>query len=414
MTGIVARPTTRARTPTRKKKRRKVQDRSLFEYPKHSGVWWVRLVVNGKRRKWRAGPKEAARDLRDKVRGEIAEGRFFPERLKKKRPVPLLKDWIADYLARTASTRRDTTGATRYAYQWTHASETIGKTMTEVTTMMLERYRERRLTEGGGTPRRRYGKVSATTVNKELSFLRAVFNDYLAAQEEADRTATLPANPVRKRLFLDEPAHRARYLTDDEQERLQKALPPAELPKVLMALCTGLDRGAQFTLRWDQVDLDARVIQTGRYKGGHRGGRGAILVASPINDELLAVLRTLPSRLKSEWVFPNPAGTGPLAADSWVRHVFRPALRTAGIRDFRWKDLRHTYATRLNARNGVGMKTIATLLGHTTTRMTERYTHATELLAAVQGVGRARNLEVVAPNLAPDRDPKSQRTGSGG
>jgi integrase len=154
-------------------------------------------------------------------------------------------------------------------------------------------------------------------------------------------------------------------------------------------------------LRWNQVDLDARIIQTGRFKGGHRGERGAILVTSPINDELLAVLRTLPSRLKSEWVFPNAAGTGPLAADSWVRHVFRPALRAAGIRDFRWKDLRHTYATRLNARNGVGMKTIATLLGHTTTRITERYTHATDLLTAVQGIGGAQTDQVVVPKLVP-------------
>ena len=303
----------RARTRLKKKPHRTVQDHWLWEHPKGSGVWWVRLTVHGKRRKWRVGPKAAARDFRDRVRGEIAEGRFFPERLKKKRPVPLLADWIEDYLARTASTRRDTRGTARYAYVWTHAPETCGKTMAEVTTVMLERYRERRRHAGGGTPRRRSPKVGATTVNKELSFLRAVFNDYLAAQEEADPTATLPANPVRNRLFLEEPAHRTRYLAEDEQERLQAALSPDEWTKVLVALCTGLDRGPQFTLRWDQVDLDARSIQTGRFKGGHRGGRGAILVTSPINDELLAVLRTLPSRLKSEWVFPNAAGTGPLA-----------------------------------------------------------------------------------------------------
>jgi integrase len=389
---------------------RKVKDRSLYEHPPGSGVWWVRLMVQGKRRKWRVGPKEAARHFRDKVFGEIAEGRFFPERMKRKRAVPLLADWIADYLPRTASTRRDTAGATRYAYLWTPAPETAGKTMAEVTTTALETYRERRRAEGGGTGRRRSGKVGATTVNKELSFLRAVFNDYLRAQEEADPTASLPANPVRKRLFLAEPTHRVRYLLDDEQDALQAALSPAEWTKVLVALCTGLDRGPQFTLRWDAVDLHARMIQTPRHKGGNRGGRGAILVTTPINDELLVGLRDLPSRLTSPWVFPNAAGTGPLAADTWVRHVFKPALRVAGIRDFRWKDLRHTYATRLNARNGVGMKTIATLLGHTTTRMTERYTHVTDLLGAVQGVGRAQNAKVVAPNLAPSAVPRPKRT----
>jgi len=115
--------------------------------------------------------------------------------------------------------------------------------------------------------------------------------------------------------------------------------------------------------------------------------------------------------LTSPWVFPNAAGTGRLAADSWVRHVFKPALRAAGIRNFRWKDLRHTYATRLNARNGVGMKTIATLLGHTTTRMTERYTHASgDLLSAVRGIGRVHNGENLAPIFAPGEAPRAKRT----
>ena len=54
-----------------------------------------------------------------------------------------------------------------------------------------------------------------------------------------------------------------------------------------------------------------------------------------------AVLRTLPSRLASEWVFPNAAGTGPLDGRAFDRLVFRPALKRAGIRDLRWKDLRH-------------------------------------------------------------------------
>jgi len=387
----------------------RAKDRDLYEYPPGSGTWWVRVSVNGTRRKWRVGPKAAARDFRDKVRGELAEGRFFPERHRRKRAVPLLADWITNYLARTASTRRDTVGATRYAYVWTHAPETAGKTMAEVTTTALETYRERRRATGGGTSRRCCGTVSATTVNKELSFLRAVFNDYLAAQEE-DPTAAVLANPIRKRLFLDEPVHRTRYLSDAEQTELEATLGPVEWTKVLVALCTGLDRGPQFTLRWDAVDLHARMIQTARHKGGNRGGRGPILVTSPINDELLAALRALPSRLTSPWVFPNAAGTGPLAADTWVRRVFKPALRAAGIRNFRWKDLRHTYATRLNARNGVGMKTIATLLGHTTTRMTERYTHASaDLLSAVRGIGGVQTAEVVAPKLAPNARPRTKR-----
>src|SRR5262249_40579674 len=98
--------------------RRRAKDRDLYEYPTGSGIWWVRVSVNGARRKWRVGPREAARAFREKVRGEIAEGRFFPDRHRRKRAVPLLADWITSSLARTASTRRDAVGAARYAYLW--------------------------------------------------------------------------------------------------------------------------------------------------------------------------------------------------------------------------------------------------------------------------------------------------------
>src|SRR5262245_49371845 len=140
---------------------------------------------------------------------------------------------------------------------------------------------------------------------------------------------------------------------------------------------------------------------------GRRCSSHSVPASTEVRSSAFAGIRCA-STLASSRRGGTRADTRPLAADTWVRQVFRSALRAAGIRDFRWKDQRHTYATRLNARNGVGMKTIATLLGHTTTRMTERYTHATELLAAVQGVGRARNVEVVAPELAP----KSHRTES--
>jgi integrase len=56
--------------------------------------------------------------------------------------------------------------------------------------------------------------------------------------------------------------------------------------------------------------------------------------------------------------------------------VFRPALRRAKIRDFRFKDLRHTFATRLRMQGRADISSIATLLGHTSTRMSERYAHA--------------------------------------
>ncbi len=61
----------------------------------------------------------------------------------------------------------------------------------------------------------------------------------------------------------------------------------------------------------------------------------------------------------------------PVAADrlssSW-------AVTDAGLEDFRFHDLRHTFAPRLNAA-GADPYTIRDLLGHSSTTMTENYTH---------------------------------------
>jgi len=220
---------------------------------------------------------------------------------------------------------------------------------------------------------------------KELSFARAVFNDFIEALE--DRRQPPIANPVRSRVFLSEAAPRTRYLSDDEEEKLRQEMPASEWPKVLVALLTGLDRGVQLSLRWTQIDMQARTIAAERHKGRRSG---AVPVTVAINDELLAVLRALPSRLTSEWVFPNEKGTAPVNGEAFDRLVFRPALKRAGIKGFRWKDLRHTFATRLRMDGGADLKSIAELLGHTSTRMTERYAHATpgHLHALVQRISR--------------------------
>ncbi|MCL6566384.1 MAG: tyrosine-type recombinase/integrase [Acidobacteriia bacterium] len=62
------------------------------------------------------------------------------------------------------------------------------------------------------------------------------------------------------------------------------------------------------------------------------------------------------------------------------------AVREAGIEDFRWHDLRHTFATRLREK-GVPLEDIADLLGHKGLAMTRRYAH-TNLERLHQAVGR--------------------------
>jgi integrase len=56
------------------------------------------------------------------------------------------------------------------------------------------------------------------------------------------------------------------------------------------------------------------------------------------------------------------------------RYWFEKAVKAAGIRDFHWHDLRHTFASRL-AMAGVGLRAIQDALGHKSIAMTVRYSH---------------------------------------
>jgi site-specific recombinase XerD len=135
----------------------------------------------------------------------------------------------------------------------------------------------------------------------------------------------------------------------------------------------------------------------------------------PMNDALRATVRALPSRLTSPWVFPSDTGETPLDPKNFVNRVFSPALERAGIRDFRWHDLRHTFASRLVMR-GVDIRTVQELMGHKTLAMTQRYSHlspAHELDAVQRLTGADVGHATGTTTGTEDDEPKAAMGGGG-
>ena len=170
---------------------------------------------------------------------------------------------------------------------------------------------------------------------------------------------------------------------------------PSPLPHSAIALNTGFRQGNQFRLRWADVNFDTGLIRA-------RGTKSGDDYHVPMNDELRAVLGVLPSRLRSEWVFPSETGTTALDAKNYIHRVFTPALRRARLTGFRWHDLRHSFASRL-VMKGVDLTTVKELMGHKTIAMTLRYAHLSPAhrLDAVQRLSRPTNDTATSTKAGP-------------
>jgi integrase len=161
---------------------------------------------------------------------------------------------------------------------------------------------------------------------------------------------------------------RVRFLTVEEERKLREVLDPVDWLAVVFALTTGLRQGEQFTARWEHVDFDNLNLTVPRSKHGE-------LRHVPLSPDAVETLLALRRRAGlSPWVFPSEVLTTHQDAANFATRIFRPALEAAGVENFRWHDLRHTFGSRL-AMAGVPLYVIQRLMGHKSDRMTQRYAH---------------------------------------
>jgi len=316
--------------------------RGVYEHPSGSGMWWVQYFVNGRRHREKVGGKQAAINRYQQRQVEKREGRV-PQ---PQRSVPF-DAFTREYLETARARLRSFPILEIYAKRWIKFFG--GRPLRSVLPLMIERYVAQREKE-----------VAPATVNRELAFVKRLF----AVALENGLVDRNPAKPVK---FLREPAGRVRFLSDDEEAALREKIGEKHWPVVAFALNTGLRRGEQFNLRWENVNLANRVLTIPRSK--HGGARHVQL-----NDTAMAILRALPSRFRRGYVFPSATGKSPMSANNFRYRVFDPAVRAAKIEDLTWHDTRHTFASRLVMR-GADLRSVQELLGHKTLTMTLRYAH---------------------------------------
>lgn len=165
--------------------------------------------------------------------------------------------------------------------------------------------------------------------------------------------------------MLPEHNKRLRYLSREEGQALVEACVGVLKAVVITALHTGMRKSEILNLVWAQVDLKHGFILLDKTKNGERR-------EIPINSVLRETLQGIVRRIDVPYVFCNPETGRPFQKD-WKK-TFHSALKKAGIYDFKFHDLRHTFASQL-VMAGVDIVTVKELLGHKDIKMTLRYAH---------------------------------------
>ncbi|MCR4287117.1 MAG: site-specific integrase [Deltaproteobacteria bacterium] len=336
---------------------------------KDSHMWWMSFRIDGRRILESTGTtnKKLAEKIHAKKLTEITEGRLNPKRIDGKKT---FRDFAEQYLE-WAGFQRSFRSKKGHIGQLMKDFGSLN--LCDFSTMLVEKYQAKTLKN----------KRAPATVNRHVTALKHMFTK--AVEWELVDEEVLKR--VRRVKLFAENNKRLRYLSKEEAKALVAACSPHLMPIVITALNTGMRKEEILSLEWARhVDLRHGFILLDRTKNGERR-------EVPINQVLKGVFQGLVRHINNPYVFTNNAGRrfrdlkrSFSSACSFERQKSegespgncpqcgKEILRVAGINDFRFHDLRHTFASWL-VMAGVDLTTVSRLLGHKSLTMTLRYSH---------------------------------------
>ncbi len=211
---------------------------------------------------------------------------------------------------------------------------------------LIDRITDDKLAEG----------VTHATVNRVLEVLRAILRKCVNEWEWLDRT------PYVK--MLKEPTRRIRFLIHEEARLLLAALPEHLSDMAAFSLATGLRRANVTGLLWSQVDLERRLAWVHPDQAKARKA-----IAVPLNMEAMAIVRKQSGKHCSHVFSYRGRPITQVSTKAWYK-----GLDAAGITNFRWHDLRHTWAS-WHVQNGTPLFALQELGGWESPEMVRRYAH---------------------------------------
>ncbi|MDH2925607.1 site-specific integrase [Lonepinella koalarum] len=322
-------------------------------YKKSNGIWWIDFrTPSGQRIRHSAKTteKKLAQEYHDKLKHEA----WQIERLNKK-PERTIEEALIRFLE-VSQEQKDIETKIRHTEYW--RSVLAGRTLSSLTT---DDILNNLPTHKTGTKK----KLSPATQNRyRTSILRALSLAHKAGW--IDSVPYVPKNP--------EPKLRVRWLSKEQALQLINALSLQWMKEVCsFALMTGARMTEILSLTWDKIDFarNIAIVSSDIAKSGKAR-------ALPLSREAITLLRKRQSQQLAHYVFHRGKGKYISEID---REDFQRALTKANIQDFRFHDLRHTWAS-WHVQNGTPLMVLKELGGWETVEMVKRYAHlnATHLL----------------------------------
>jgi integrase len=329
---------------------------------KRGKTWWADVTVNGTRYResLKTEDKREARNLEKELVGRIQAGKVTTAAGKAFARIPFKQaaDLYLSERERRVSERTIQFEKERLAPLRKHFSD---KPVGRITAADIGTYQQARVKKG----------ISGRTVNMEVGIVRRMLAKAKAWHLVADDVARFP-----------EASHIGRALTVEEKAKLFKTA--ATKPEWLVAHCAAVlaasttCRGVELkNLKWKHADLFARVLSITRSKNASG------LRTIPLNGDALAALARLRERAEAlgaadpeHYVFPacEHGHIDPTQHQKSWRTAWRSLTSAAGLKGFRFHDLRHTAITEL-AEAGAPDATLMAIAGHMSRRMLEHYSH---------------------------------------
>ncbi|MGH8279019.1 MAG: tyrosine-type recombinase/integrase [Gammaproteobacteria bacterium] len=310
---------------------------SLYKRGEH---WWICFTSpRGQRLRRSTGTanRQAAQEFHDRLKAELWRVEELGER-----PRHTWNEAAVKWLEET--THKATHEQDKSVLRWLDPY-LGGKDLGDINRDLLLKISEAKVKES-----------SPATANRHLALIRAILRRARDEWEWLERIPKIHLYTLKNK--------RVRWITREQAERLLYYLPPHQAAMARFALATGLRQRNVSGLEWNQVDLRQKLawIHPDQAKAGKA-------IGVPLNAEALSVLRGC---LGQHELFVFTYEGKPIRQVN--TKAWRAALRKAGLENFRWHDLRHTWAS-WHAQAGTPLNVLQVLGGWASAEMVQRYAH---------------------------------------